>query len=326
MSSLLPPDASALRPARRARWSVVVTVAAFLGLGLGLAWKEGWFTPVARFQFEAASSKSLRKGMAVRLSGFKVGQVGRVELLRDRRVRVELAVFRPYLEFVKTDSEVRLEADLPLADLSLELVGGTTAAAPAAPGAALRYREQPPSYDRLLSFVERLEPMVENLTALLKQAREPQSELQVSLRNLADTSARLHAWLPGFLERTDGTLAALNRATAAATNTFTPLAQADGHLQTTLRDMRATTAEMRVALPPLMTDLRALAESLRKSATTLEPAIGTLAPQLPSLVDEARRAAAGASEATDAVKDFGLIKRKLNQPPPPEPLLPTTPR
>ena len=180
------------------------------------------------------------------------------------------------------------------------------------------------SYDRLLGFVERLEPMVENLTALLKQAREPQGELQGSLHHLADSAARMQAWLPGFLERADATLAAMNRASAAATNTFTPLSEADGNLQTTLRDMRATTAEMRAALLPLMLDLKALAESLRKSAVTLEPAVGKLASQLPSLVDEGRRAATGAGEVIDAVKDYGLIRRKLNQPPA-VPLLPTTP-
>lgn len=326
MNALLAPDDTRPGTARGARWSVVVTVMAVIGLAGYLGWKEGWFTPVARYHFESASSKSLRKGMAVRLSGFKIGQVSRVELQPDRRVRVEVAIFRPYLSFIKTDSEVRLESDLPLADASLEIVGGSPETKNAEPGAVLRYRDHGQSYDRLLGMAERLEPMIENLTALLAQARQPQSELQTSLRNLADTSARVQAWLPGFLERSDATLAALNRATAAATNTFTPLSQPEGNLQVTLRDMRATTAEMRAALPPLMTDLKALVESLRKSAVNLEPAIGRVAPQLPPLVDETRRAAAGASETIDAAKEFWLIRRKINQPPPAEPLLPTSPQ
>lgn len=326
MKPLLMSDEARLGSARRARWSVFVTFFAVVGLAAYLGWKESWFTPVERFHFEAASSKSLRKGMAVRLSGFKIGQISRVELQPDRRVRVELAVMRHYVDFIKADSELHLEADMPLADASLEIVGGTPSAAHVQPGAALRYRDQPQSYDRLLKMAERLEPMIENLTALLAQARQPQGDLQVALRNLADTSTRMQTWVPGFLERTDQTLVALNRATTAATNTFTPLSQPEGNLQITLQDLRATTNEMRAALPPLLSDFKVLTESLRKSALTLEPAIAELAPKLPALIDDGRRTAAGAGDVIEAVKDFDLIRRKLNQVPPAEPLLPTTPR
>jgi phospholipid/cholesterol/gamma-HCH transport system substrate-binding protein len=322
--TLLTPDLRWLRAVRRARRSVVFTTVTVLVLAGYLGWKEGYFTPVAHFHLQATSSKSLHKGMAVRLSGFKIGQVNRVELRPDRRVGVELAIFRSYLGFIKTDSEVRLESDLPLADASLELIGGTPAAADAAPGSELRFRSEPQSYDRLVHFVERLEPMIENLTALLNQARQPQSELQVSLRNIADTSTRLQAWVPGFLERTDATMVALNRATAGATNTFAPLAKSDGELQTTLRELRATTAELHASLPPLLVDLKALLASLRNSAGALEPAIAKLAPQLPDLIDDGRRTATNAAQVTEAVKDFGLIRHKINQPAP-EPLLPTTP-
>ena len=82
----------------------------------------------------------------------------------------------------------------------------------------------------------------------------------------------------------------------------------------------------RAALPPLLLDLKSLSVSLRTSAERLEPAIGDLAAKLPALIDESRRAAAGADEILEAVKEFGLIRRKINQPPAPAPLLPTTPR
>jgi len=71
--------------------------------------------------------------------------------------------------------------------------------------------------------------------------------------------------------------------------------------------------DVRAALPPLMVGLKTLAESMRRSATSLEPVVGRLAPELPALVGESRRAATGAGEVMDAVKDFGLIRSKLNQ-------------
>jgi len=324
MTALLQADASWLRGLRRARLSVVLTVAAVAGIGSYLGWKEGWFTPVESFNFQTMSSKSLHKGMAVHLSGFKIGQVSRVELQSDRSVRVEMALFRQYLGFIKADSEVQLEADLQLGgDPSLEITGGTYRSLNAPPGATLRYRGQRQLYDQLVHVVERIEPMVDNISALFNQARQPQGDLQLALHNLADSTARIQSWMPGFLERTDAALATVNRAGGLATNTLAPLAQPDGDLQAALRDLRASTAELRTALPPLLSDLKALSASLHASAVRLEPAVDRLATQVPALVDEGKRTTTGAGEVVDAVKDFSLIRRKIDLPPA-EPLLPTS--
>ncbi len=323
MTSLLQPDAAWLRATRRARRSMVLTTVALLALGFYLGWKEGYFTPVAHFHFEAKSSKSLSKGMAVHLSGFKIGQVSSVELQSDRSVRVDLAIFKSYLDMIRTDCEVRLEAGNPIGDPSLEITGGPSRAAIAEPGTQLRYRGQPQLFDQLGGVVEQIEPMIANINALLAQARQPQGELQTALRNLADTTARLQAWTPGFLERSDATLASFKQTGGLATAALTPLTQSDGDLQAALRDLHATTAELRAALPPLLTDLKALSTSLRASATSLEPAVSEVAPKLPALVETGRRTAAGAGEVVDAVKDFSLIRAKINQPVP-QPLLPTT--
>jgi ABC-type transporter Mla subunit MlaD len=323
MTAVLQSDAAWRRAARRARLSVVLTVAALLALALYLGWKEGYFTPVAHFHFEAKSSKALSKGMAVHLSGFTIGQVTSVELQSDRSVRVDLAIFRQYLDFIRTDSEVRLEAGMPIGDPSLEVAGAPSRAAIAEPGSQLRYRGQPQLFDQLGGVVEQIEPMIENINVLLTQARQPQGELQTALRNLADTTARLQAWTPGFLERSDATLAAFKQSGGLATATLAPFAQADGDLQTSVRDLRAATTGLRAALPDLLADLKAASASLRASAASLEPAVSQLAPKLPALVEEGRRTAAGAGEVVDAVKDIGLIKGKINRPAA-QPLLPTT--
>jgi ABC-type transporter Mla subunit MlaD len=324
MTSLLQPDTSWLRAARRARLSVVLTIAALLAMGFYLAWKEGYFTKVAYFHIEAKSSKSLSKGMAVHLSGFKIGQVSRVELQSDRSVRVELAIFQQYLDFIQTDSEVRMEAGNPIGDPSLEITGGPSRAAIATPGSELHYRGQPQLFDQLGGVVEKIEPMIENINALLTQARQPQGELQASLRSVADTTARVQAWMPGFLERTDATVTAINHANGLATTALAPLAKTDGDLQTALRQLRATADELQAALPPVLADMKALSASLRASAVSLEPTVNRLSSQLPAMVDDGRRTAAGAGQVIDAVKDISIIRGKVNQPPV-QPLLPTTP-
>ena len=324
MSQLLQSDVTSQVALRRARRSVLLTIVTVLALGGYLGWKEGYFTPVEHFHFEAKSSKSLSKGMALHLSGFKIGQVTSVDLQADRTVRVELAVYRKFLDFIKTDCEVRLEAGMPIGDPSLEIMGGPSRADIAAPGSQLRYRGQPQLFDQLGGVVEQIEPMIGHINALLAQARQPQGELQVSLRNLSETTNHLDKWLPGFLERTDATLASFSQTAANANATLAPLARPEGDLQTTLRELHQTTTDLHAALPPLLADLKALSASLRTTATTLEPALAQLAPKLPALAEQGRRTATGAGEVVDAVKDLPLIRGKVNQPVT-QPLLPTTP-
>jgi ABC-type transporter Mla subunit MlaD len=312
-----------MRASRWARRSVVLTLLAMIALAGYLGWKEGYFTPVERFHFEARSSKGLRKGMPVHLSGFKIGQLESVELQADRSVRVNLAVYRQYLDFIRTDTEVRIESGM-LGDPSLEIVGAPSRAAIAEPGAQLRYKGQPQLFDQLGTVVEQVTPMVENMNALLAQARQPNGELQSALRNLNDMTARLQAWMPGFIERADATLASFRETGGTANTALTPFARQDGDLQTALRDLRLATADVRASLPPILNDLKALTASLRASATAFEPSVNQVAPKLPGLVDETRRTAAGAGEVVDAVKDFSLIKAKINQPTAQD-VLPTNP-
>ena len=324
MSDLLQPDPSWSRGVRRARLSVALTALALGALAAYLGWKEGWFTPMESFNFQTTSSRSLHKGMPVHLSGFNIGQVSKVELQSDRSVRVDLAIFRQYLLFIKADSVVRLEPDLPLGgDAALEITGGTYRSLNAAPGATLRFHEQPQLYDQVVRVVTRLEPMVDNLTQLLNQARQPQGDFQRSLHSLAETTAQLDAWMPGFLQRTDAMLARVQRAGGLAGDTLEPLARPDGDLQSALRDLRASAGELRTSLPPLLSDLRALTASLKTSATTLAPAVDRLNHELPDLIDEGRRTTENAGQVVDAVKDFSLIRRKIDRAPP-ETVLPTS--
>jgi len=237
---------------------------------------------------------------------------------------VDLAIYRQYLDFIRTDSEVRLETGLPIGDPSLEIAGGPTRADIAEPGTQLRYRSQQQLFDQLATVAEQIKPIMENISVLLNQARQPQGELQMALRNLNETTARVQAWMPGFLERSDATLASFKKTGELGVTAVTPFTQAEGDLQTSLRDLRTTAADLRTSLPPVLEDLKAVSASLRASAASLEPAVRQVAPQIPGLVAEGRRTASGAGEVVDAVKDISLIKGKINRPAP-QPLLPTSP-
>jgi ABC-type transporter Mla subunit MlaD len=324
MASILQPDAAWVRTARSARLSVLLTVACLVGAAVYLAWRDDWFTPSESFYFQAKSSKSLGKGIAVRLSGFKIGQVTHVELQEDRSVRVEFQVFKRYLYLVKSDCVVHVQAGIPIGDAFVEVMGGSGRADAPEAGARLRFVEDPQPMDQIVQFLGRLDPLVDNLNGLFKQASETQAELQVSLRNLSETTGRIQAWTPGFLAKADETMAAFGKAGGLATGFLGPLGEQNGQLQSALRELREATAEFHSALPPILADVKALTSSLRTSAQGVETAVGQVAPQLPPLVESGRRTAAGAEQVVGAVKGMGIIRSRI-EPAPTEAVLPSSP-
>ena len=66
------------------------------------------FSPKTRLFFITDSGQSIDEGMAVKLSGFNIGKVEKLELTDDAKVRVTLSILRSYMKWVKSDSKARL--------------------------------------------------------------------------------------------------------------------------------------------------------------------------------------------------------------------------
>ena len=61
-----------------------------LAFRLAMAVRQGYFSPKTPVYFQAASGTDLSPGMAVKLSGFKIGEVSVVDLNQLARVDVEM--------------------------------------------------------------------------------------------------------------------------------------------------------------------------------------------------------------------------------------------
>ncbi len=67
--------------------------AALLGLlVLGMGAPRNWWTRTLELRFRTDSAGGLQPGMAVKISGYPVGQVDRIQLLNDARVQVSLTI------------------------------------------------------------------------------------------------------------------------------------------------------------------------------------------------------------------------------------------
>ena len=86
-------------------------IVAFLGIVLSViavGIQQDVFSPKTRLFVVTDSGQDISEGMEVKLRGFNIGKVERLELTDDARVKVTLSILRSYMKWVKSDSKARL--------------------------------------------------------------------------------------------------------------------------------------------------------------------------------------------------------------------------
>ena len=97
---------------------LILVLAAITGFA---AFKQEWFRSVKPYWMLAETSESLQPGMAVRLSGFRIGRVKSISLKANRQVKVDLEIFDEYTDYVRGETIAKLRGENLIGDHFIEL-------------------------------------------------------------------------------------------------------------------------------------------------------------------------------------------------------------
>ena len=243
------PTASPRRPGPQ---SLVFLAGAVGLLGLfvvGIARAGNWLTPSVRLQFRTLDAAGLQAGMAVRISGFAVGQVRRILLQPDAQVLVELELRDPYRSMVGRRSRAELAQTGLLGDRYIAITPD-----PAAVG-------QPPIGDgETLVFTSR--PDLDDLLAEVASSRIPLQRAVSSGLNLAERR------VPRSLDQLDRTLGATRR---LATRLEADAQRSSSELNRTLAATRQLAERLEGRADSTAADLSALIRRLESTETQTRP-------------------------------------------------------
>lgn len=235
----------------RFRW-LDIKVMVFAGLGvlaagallLTLAFQQGYFATKIELLTEAPTGTDLRPGMAIKLSGFKIGEVRRVTLNKNARVDLHLRIEEQYMPWIKADSVVSTAREGLIGDSYLTVTSGSPNFSSLKNGESIIFMPSPALADIAQDVRNRILPVIDGTTALLGYLNDPQGDLrssigdlrklvgemrQTSTRTLANADralATVEKTLPEISARTDAALNQLDVATAAAQQTAKATTQA----------------------------------------------------------------------------------------------------
>lgn len=272
----------------------IFVLLAVLGIAFNFlyaALRQGLFVQKTPVYFVAPTSQDIHEGMAVKLSGFKIGTVKSMALNEMAETRVELLIEDRYMHFLRADAEVTPGREGVIGESVLAVDRGSQKKPPLLAGGEIGYVQSGGLEQITQDLRDRLFPAIDDMSKLLHDVNDPKGDIRQTLKNLRELTAGLNgtrARLDQMLEHTDGLVA----------NDVRPM----------LQSLNKTTGKLEQELPGLLNKADATLDSLQKSGAAIKSAMETSGPQVSGLVGESRELVSGARKTVDSLNNSWLLK------------------
>lgn len=258
----------------------VLGVIAAVALLVTLAIQQGFFTSHTELRIEAPTGTDLRPGMAVKLSGFKIGDVKSVRLNDRARVDLVLRIEDQYMWWIKADSVVSNAREGVIGDPFLSVTAGDPGLDPVKPGEILIYRPAPALADIAQDLRTRILPVIDGTTKTLEYFNDPKSDFRGAIAEMKMLASELRE----TRRQVDRLVVDLDE--VARKDLRETLDKADQTLDTVSTEITALSDRTDVSLAKL----DAATTEAQATAAEATKAIDSAAPRVDSLLDEARKA------------------------------------
>ena len=269
--------------------------------------RQGVFTQTTQLHFFANSAQGIGKGMAVQISGFKIGAVDTLNLEPNGTVRVGLLVQTEYLRLVSQDSTARIAKEGLIGASIIEIVPGQAPARPVPENGVLKYERAADFSSIAEELSAQLRPILADLKQFAESANRPDGDVRVALGNFRQftgemsEAAKRTAKLADSADRQlSGVLAKADKAVDKVDATFDKASAAIDGLSGTLAGLDRT-------LPELLL-------KLDRTLANVEAASASAAEDLPPALRDARAAAKDGRTIVDGAKHTWPINTMLAEP------------
>jgi phospholipid/cholesterol/gamma-HCH transport system substrate-binding protein len=285
----------------------IFVLLAILGVSLNLlfsAVKKGFFTPKSAIYFVAGTGQDIKVGMPVKLSGFKIGSVSKLDLDEKAQAQVEIMLENRYLPLLKEDAVVSLKKEGVIGDGVLEARRGSEGRPPLKVGATIGF-ERGGGLEQIASDLrDRLYPALDEINKLLKDANDPKGDVRQTLSNLRQFSAEMR----GTRTRIDNLLGQIDE---GVVNDVRPALHS---VKKSAEHVEAMAEKLNQDIPSLIKNADASLDNVRQLSETLKTAVDQTAPQLSGFVGETRGLVSDTRNILDSASGSWPLKNLIPAP------------
>ena len=290
-------------------WKVAAFVlAALVGAAASVvlfAWHQGYFEPKTPLTFVSDTGNDLRVGMAVKFSGFTIGEVKTLTLDDKGRVRIAVLIENRYMKWIRTDSIGKVGKDGLIGDAYIDVGIGDLRKPEVEPNTELEFVSSRSMDDVMREVRDRAMPVINELEQEVHFLSGPNSDLNRSMTNLREFTEGLK----GTRERVDKVLDNLDKVTGKdVPATLETSRMALLRVDNVLKDVEGR-------LPTMMDHANTTLQHLEATSATVHKIVDQSGPDAVGLVREGHELARKGNVVVDGVERSWPLNKMISPAP-----------
>ncbi len=267
----------------------VVLVAVF---SLATAYKQDYFTKMTTLYLFSDNATGIKRGMAVKILGFNIGEVESIAIEPNAKVRVKIAVQSDYMRFVTLDSRAKLFKEGMIGESVIEITPGSQELRPMAHNAVLPFSRGHDLSEIADELYGEIKPVLKGVGRAVAAVNDPEGDVQQSLRNMNKISK----------------------------NALSITEDAASRLPRLLSEAESITKTVNDGLPVIIENSKQSLENIRSATSDLKQITAASAHEIPQVLQGGQALVKDSRSIVDGVKEAWPV-RNMIAPPQEQPLL-----
>lgn len=244
---------------RSVSWFVAGGLLILLAAAIAMAVQKGLFQRTTRLHCIVDSAQGMAPGMAVKLNGFRIGSLDKLQMDSDGRVGMVLAVGDEYVHLIHKDARARWVKEGLIGESVIDIQSGSDEFPVVENNAVIAFERTRDIGEELSRLAGQLQPILADVKKITAYIDDPEGDLKSSARELKRASAAFADAGVDVSETTRRSKKQVQSAIASASRAMNrldaELPPLIGRLDTTLRNVESVSADAKAISSQLATDL-----------------------------------------------------------------------
>ncbi len=297
-----------------------VSIACIATLIMFVAYRSGYFTKETRLFLVAPSGEGLSAGMPVKLSGFSIGSIKKIELVEMSAnpepdadippapfsVRVQISLNTKYLKWISRDCRAILRREGMMGEQIIDLIPGPADAPRLKQNDYIKFEKEKAIVDYVAEITNAIELVKAKTTTFINYVNDPDGDVKLVVKDLKKFWADIHktrrqmaALLINLDQKVDIVTKDANRITNSAVDAL-------GNLNEAVTSTNAT-------LPKTLKKVNLALDKLSDILEDMKKLVGTLTEKAPELMDKGGELSESAETLTDSIKKVWPISKYVKE-------------